>query len=442
MRTRDVYLSGFLALALASARGGEIPPPRAVNLATQLNNLGGFRFDRGEYGQAESLFRRAVAMGQTDAVFNLAATLRAEAHYSEAEAMYRRALALRESETPPSPNRIASALCGLALLYRDTARFAEAEKLAQRALELRQGTGARDEMSVAWTLNLLGMLAQSQERTTEAASLFQQALDTAEAATAPDRAAMADILINIGNAERARGDLGNAEAHFESALRALGENGDRVRTAAALNGMALVQRARGNFKQARVLGTRALLLLETALGKDHPDYSAALSSLALIEQDLHDYRKAGALYLEALEIDRRALGPNHPRIGADLNNLGAAATGQHDYASAESYFQRALQLEARQDPNSVQSAFWMANLAALYVREKRTGEALDLYRRAAGILCADDHPSDLRVAAILHEYAELLRAAGSFAAAEDADAQAMRIRVKYVLASHGDIGHS
>jgi tetratricopeptide (TPR) repeat protein len=443
MRTRDVYLSGFLVLALASARAGETPSSPDADLARQLNNLGGFRFDRGEYGRAESLFTRAVALGQPDAVLNLAATLRAEARYSEAEAMYQRALALRESEAPRSPNRIASALCGLALLYRDTARFAEAEKMARRALDLRQQAAERDETSIAWTLNLVGMLAQAQERTAEAASLFQQALDTAEKAPSPDALTMADILINMGNAERTSGDLGNAERHLDRAIRELGDKGDRVRTAAALNGLALVERARGDFKQARLLETRALVSLEAAVGKEHPDYSAALSSLALVDQDLHDSHKARELYREALAIDQRVLGPNHPRVGADLNNLGAAAALQHDYASAESYFRQALRLEEERKPGSVESAFRMANLAALYVREKRSSEALALYRRAAGILCAEDRQGDLRVAAILHEYAELLRAAGSFAEAEDADTRAMHIRVKYVLTNHnGDVGHS
>ena len=239
------------------------------------------------------------------------------------------------------------------------------------------------------------------------------------------------------------GDLGGAERHLDRAIRLLGENGDGVRMAAALDGLALVERARGDLKQARVVGTRALLLLEATLGKEHPEYAAALSTTALIEQDRHDFGKARQLYLEAWQIDRRVLGPNHPRVGADLNNLGAAATRQHDFSSAESYFRQALQLEDQRKPGSVQSAFWMANLAALYVQEKRSGQALDLYRRAAGILCAGDREGDLRVAAILHEYAELLRAAGSFAEAEDADARAMHTRVKYVLANHtGDVGHS
>jgi len=441
MRTRDVCLSGFLALALTSAPAGEIPPSPDADLARQLNNLGGFRFDRGEYGRAESLFTRATALGQRDAVFNLAATLRAEARYSEAETMYQRALDLRESEVPRSPNRIASALSGLALLYRDTARFAESEKLARRALDLRQQAAEPDETGIAWTLNLVGTLAQAQERTAEAARLFQQALDTAEKAPSPDAPTMADILINMGNAERSSGDLGNAEQHLARAVQALGENGDRVRTAAALNGLVLVKRARGDFKQARLLGTRALLLLEAALGKEHPDYAAALSSVALVDQDLRNFREARELYREALAIDQRALGPGHPRVAADLNNLGVAATRQRDYTSAESYFRQALRLEEERTPGSGQSAFRMANLAALYVLEKRSRDALELYRRAAGILCATDHQGDLRVAAILHEYAELLRAAGSFAEAEDADTRAMHIRVKYVLVNQGDMDH-
>jgi len=254
-------------------------------------------------------------------------------------------------------------------------------------------------------------------------------LASAEAAPTPEARMTAEVLTNLGNSERQAGDLANAQAHLERAVTLLGAAKDS-RMAAALDGLALLQRARGNLKEARVTGTRALLLLQAALGKDHPEYAAALANQALICTDLHERRKASELYLEAFRIDEQKLGPAHPRLGTDLNNLGVVTAELHDYASAEAYFRRALSVQS----NSVDSAFWRANLAGLYAHEGKRAEALSLYREAAAIF-RDEHTPGLRVAAILDEYAALLRGAGSFAEAEDVQTQAMRIRVRYALAN-------
>lgn len=198
--------------------------------------------------------------------------------------------------------------------------------------------------------------------------------------------------------------------------------------AAALEGLSLLARARGDLKQAHLLGTRALLLLQASLGADHPEYAAALANLALVYTDLHDARKARGLYLEALRIDELKLGPAHPRLGTDLNNLGVASAELRDYISAESYFRHALEVDSK----SVTAAFWMANLANVYAREGKRDDALQLDRNATTILSEANAPG-LRVAAILEEYASLLRGAGWYAEAEDAQTRAMRIRVRYAM---------
>jgi tetratricopeptide (TPR) repeat protein len=398
MRTRDVCLATLLVLAAAGLRGESASPAPNPDQARNLNNLGSMYFARGQYSRAEAVLSQAAAMGEPKSILNLAATLRAEARYPEAEKMYQRA------------GQTGSALLGLALVYRDMGRYADAEQFAHRALE--QGADA------ASTLNLLGMVAESEGRPAEAKALLRRALGASE---------LPEILINLGNAERQTGDFPNAQAHLERAVNLL--NGAKDPSmAAALEGLSLLARARGDLKQAHLLGTRALLLLQASLGADHPEYAAALANLALVYTDLHDARKARGLYLEALRIDELKLGPAHPRLGTDLNNLGVASAELRDYISAESYFRHALEVDSK----SVTAAFWMANLANVYAREGKRDDALQLDRNATTILSEANAPG-LRVAAILEEYASLLRGAGWYAEAEDAQTRAMRIRVRYAM---------
>ena len=401
MRTRDVCFASLLVLATAGVRGESVPPAPGPQQARNLNNVGSIYFGRGEYARAESMFSQSAAMGEPEAVLNLAATLRAEGRYPEAEKMYRRS------------RPTGAAFLGLALVNRDMGRYAEAEDFAHRALE--QGADAGS------ALDVLGTVAESEGRLEDAKVLLRRALASAE---------QPDTLINLGIAERRTGDLAAAQNHLERAMALLKDAGDHgTRMAAALEALALLDRARGNLKQARVVGTRALLLLQASVGADHPEYAAALSNLGLIAQDAHDVHRAMELFQGALRIDEEKLGPAHPRTGTDLNNLGVAAAQLRDYPSAESYFRRALAVPS----NTVDSAFWMANLASLYVHEGRGPDAMALYRDATRILRGADSPG-LRAAQTFEEYAVLLRKAGSFAEAESVETIAVRIRVRYAVA--------
>jgi tetratricopeptide (TPR) repeat protein len=387
-------------LATAGVRGESVSPAPTPQQARNLNNLGSIYFDRGEYTRAESMFSQSAVMGEPEAVLNLAATLRAEGRYPEAEKMYQRA------------RPTGAALLGLALVNRDMGRYTEAEDFARRALE--QGADAGS------ALDVLGTIAESEGRLEDAKVLLRRALAAAE---------QPDTLTSLGNSERKTGDLAAAQGHLERAVTLLKGAGDHgLRMASALEGLALLDRARGDLKQARVVGTRGLLLLQASVGVDHPEYSAALSNLGLIWQDSHDLHRAMELFQQALRIDEEKLGPAHPRTGIDLNNLGVAAAQLRDYPSAESYFRRALAVQS----NTVDAAFWMANLASLYVHEGKGADAMALYRDATKILRGADSPS-LRAAQTLEEYAVLLRKAGSYAEAESVETVAMRIRVRHAV---------
>ncbi len=82
--------------------GRSIPLPRA-----SLNNLAGLYDAQGRYGEAEPLYRRALAICETalgaehpdtaTTLNNLAGFYRAQGRYAEAEPFYRRALAIKET---------------------------------------------------------------------------------------------------------------------------------------------------------------------------------------------------------------------------------------------------------------------------------------------------------------------------------------------------------
>ena len=136
------------------------------------------------FGEAELLFRRALAIGEASygpdhpnvaiSLNNLAGLLRATNRLAEAEPLFRRALAIDEASHGPDHPRVATDLNNLAVLLRATNRLDEAEPLFRRALAIGEASDGPDHPNVAIRLNNLAMLLHDTNRLGEAELLFRR----------------------------------------------------------------------------------------------------------------------------------------------------------------------------------------------------------------------------------------------------------------------------
>jgi tetratricopeptide (TPR) repeat protein len=415
-------------------------PASAPELARTLTNLGSTYYQQGRYELASATLSRAIATwkkvgGQPEPDFasaldNLGAALRAQARYSEAEPLYRQALAIREKEGADGEREKATVLCNLAVLQLDLARYDEAEEAARRALEIRRRLLPAGDAGLAVTFNLLGLIAEARGLNAEAVRQFRLALGTQNG----DSLTTIQTLINMGGASRLAGDVTASRVALQRAIHLAEQEQPRhPLLATALNNLGLLEESAGHNQRARELFERAVTLWRETLGGNHPDYASGLTNLASLDR-AHHPGKARELYLEALRIDEDRLGPSHPHVETDLNNAGLAAAAMHDDAAAEDYFRRALHAHSlRSTPQSAEEGFIMANLAAVYVRQHRSAEATDTYRRAILILRTTAGKDDPRMAGVLEAWSRFLRAAGSYAEAETAEVSATGIRVRNAL---------
>jgi tetratricopeptide (TPR) repeat protein len=106
----------------------------------------------------------------------LAFWLNNRAEHGEAEPLFRRALAIDENSFGPDHPDVARDLNNLALLLRDTNRLAEAEPLFRRALAINEKSFGPDHPNVATDLNNLAALLSATNRLAEAEPLFRRAL--------------------------------------------------------------------------------------------------------------------------------------------------------------------------------------------------------------------------------------------------------------------------
>ena len=115
----------------------------------------------------------------------------------------------------------------------------------------------------------------------------------------------------------------------------------------ALNNLALLYQLQGRFADAEPLHRRSLVIMEKALGRDHPMIGTVLSNLPVLYDVQGRYAEAEQLYQQSLAITEKALGRDHPMVGTVLGNLAALALALGDWAQAADYWARSTGVIAR-----------------------------------------------------------------------------------------------
>src|SRR5262249_14679961 len=148
-----------------------------------------------------------------------------------------------------------------------------------------------------------------------------------------------------GNLRAHEGKLGEARAALERAV-AFYDRGDREAHTGllvnALNRLAAVLTASGDFEAARGAYARATSMLEAPYAPDHLRVAGLLNNLALLELKAHQPDKARGLLERALAIKEHHLGPDHPELASSLANLSAALVQLRRPADARPLAERAL----------------------------------------------------------------------------------------------------
>ncbi len=119
-------------------------------MAISLNNLAALYQAKGDYGRAEPLYQRALALWEKAlgsdhpdvaiSLNNLAALYMGKGEYGRAEPLYQRALAIGEKALGPDHPDVAGSLNNLAALYWAMGRLPETFRFQRRAQEVDEKT--------------------------------------------------------------------------------------------------------------------------------------------------------------------------------------------------------------------------------------------------------------------------------------------------------------
>ena len=333
----------------AYARRLATDPPRRPEVAAAVHSYVGKNYlQLRSFDKAELHDRRALEILRTvyskpnpdlaRAIHNLAAVLWWKGEYADAEPLYREALAMRRTlfgddslETADTTNHLAACLDRMG-------EDKDAERLYREALRIRRGVlGERpkDQEPIAASLNNLAAFLLSRRVPEQAEPLFRESLSLIASLRGADDRRVGSVLTNLAECLTDQGRADEAEPLLVRSLaiyrRRLGD--DNTSVAMAMYQLARVRLAQQKHREALDLAGQSLEIRRRKLPAGHPHIADALALVGRIHLAQRDFAGAIPPLRESLDI-RRDRSPADPLLLAVSSVALAAAL--HDSAPTES----------------------------------------------------------------------------------------------------------
>ncbi len=157
--------------------------------------------------------------------------------------------------------------------------------------------------------------------------------------------------------------------------------------AAVRNEIGTIYYNTGSTEAATNEYSQALDLWQKGLGEDHPDTLKAVNNLAqaLMASSRGKEPRTLELCTRAFEGRKRVLGMEHSATIASMNNLAQLYLSRDRPEEAEQLFLEGIRVIKGSTPDSMTTRITLeANLGTLYLRQKKTKEALAVHRSSYG----------------------------------------------------------
>jgi len=340
--------------------------------------------------------------------------------------------ALQTEENDPN---LPGLLCRMASSSGSAAvNASDAEKVVRFALTLLSRNDAEETADSVTCLTMLARILESKGQLKQSVQQLEQALAIRERLLGRDHPLVADTLNLLGLANYHQGRMADAEMRYGAAVEILRKQAPSTDLAAALSNLGNAMSAQGRLKEGEERTREALSIWEREAGPDDPTVAVGLTNLAVLLQARKQYEEAALLLSRARNIDEKKYPANHPRIGMDLNAAGVLAIARKNYREAEDLLSRSATIvEKALSPQDPERGQVLLNLGEVYRLEKKMSQAGEALKRGLTTVMAAWDPNDARLPAWMDKLVLVLRSQEEFAAAEELEIRATRIRTKQAL---------
>ena len=163
--------------------------------------------------------------------------------------------------------------------------------------------------------------------------------------------------------------------------------GDDLARAESLHSLGGVLYKVGKFDEARARFQQAAVLMEKALGPEHPFVAAMYNNIGITLAELGRFEEARTHYERSLAISQKALGPEHPDVANTLTSLGRTLVRARHPDEAEPHLQRSLALAQKAlGPEHPVVAETLLGLGEVYLARGQPAQALAPLEKALSML--------------------------------------------------------
>ncbi len=264
--------------------------PEHPNAAAMLNNLAALYKAKGNYAEAEKLYKKALATYENTLgldnlyaakVWNaLGENYQARRKYSEAESSYKNAQAILEKSVGSNDPSVEIIQSHLGSLYKDQRKYAEAEETLKASLQAIAGAYGEGHPMLIRLISDLGKVYEIQKKSAEAEQYYRYCWGVF------------------------KGNFYQEDATIDKAMNRLKQEADRL----------WAQRNEPIYR-------RLMDFNDLYIGPWHPDAPRILDQLPMLYLKQERYSEAANIYEDSLEIMLSNLGPQHLNVAKVLENM-------------------------------------------------------------------------------------------------------------------------
>jgi serine/threonine-protein kinase len=292
-------------------------PRDDASLAKPTTALGRVLEERGSYDRAVPVLEEAVKLSANgpelaDSLNELASVHFYAGRFAQADTLFRRVLAMHRQLHGERHPLLADDLINIGAVQQDLGYYQEAEKLERQALEINAAYFGGDHPQMAHNLTVLARTMVREERYDEAVEALEKALPIEERAYGPVSRQVASVLNELGNVAMKRSQFDAAEPRFRRMVdiyRAV-YNNHHYLIGIALSNLAGVSLGRKDYGQAEHLYQQAIDVFAATLPPDHLNMGIAQIKLGRALVRDHRFREAEAHLLSGYGILSKQTSPS------------------------------------------------------------------------------------------------------------------------------------
>ena len=303
---------------------------KTIETSVAISNLGILYRTQGEFGRAEDMFKKALAIdeklfykkGIASEYGNLGILYGIKEDYEQAEEMLQKSLIIEEALD--NKKGIAKIYCSLAIIQVNRGRLDEGEEMYGKAMAIEELLG--DQSGIAIIYSNLGNLYIIRGDINRAEAMFSKSLDIA--IMLGHKELIANNYGQIGTVFQIRGDIGRAKEMFQKSLAINESFGNKNGMAIDFTSLGLIFFEQGDLDRAEKMFKMALSI-EITLGLKE-GMAKQYFNLGNVYLNRGDRNGAEEMYEKSVLLFRKIGSPNEKYIKELLQKLKGQSPSEAD----------------------------------------------------------------------------------------------------------------